>query len=336
MSNVLSMIQRFAMIAGLCALATGCATKGGPAPVESRGPGATSASTMETPAVARPGYYIVKRGDTLYSIAHQYERDYRDLAAWNNLGDANVIKQGQELRVVPPEGVSAVVSKPLAPPSSIESRPLDGSTSRPIGAASPGAATSVGSATPLASAGNKTEPKGGRIAYSAQAWKDLQAGLKPGSATTTSAPAVSSAPAGKPAQTAGGKPAPASGADDDVDWVWPSTGKVIAGFNDSTNKGLDIAGNIGDPVLAAGAGRVVYVGTGVRGYGNLVIVKHNNSNYISAYAHNSEVFVKEGQSVQKGQKIAALGNSDADRPKLHFEIRRQGSPVDPLKYLPNR
>ncbi|WP_245541857.1 peptidoglycan DD-metalloendopeptidase family protein [Uliginosibacterium gangwonense] len=335
MSNVLSMIQRVAMIAGLCALASGCATKGGPAPVESRGPGA-AASTVEVPAVARPGYYIVKRGDTLYSIAHQYERDYRDVAAWNNLGDANVIKQGQELRVVPPEGSSTVVSKPLAPPPAIESRPLDGSTSRPISPAGTGTATSVGVTTPPTSAGNKTEPKGGRIAYSAQAWKDLQAGLKPGGTAAASAPAASSAPASKPAQTAGGKPGSASGADDDVDWVWPSTGKVIAGFNDSTNKGLDIAGNIGDPVLAAGAGRVVYVGTGVRGYGNLVIVKHNNSNYISAYAHNSEVFVKEGQTVQKGQKIAALGNSDADRPKLHFEIRRQGSPVDPLKYLPNR
>jgi len=122
---------------------------------------------------------------------------------------------------------------------------------------------------------------------------------------------------------------------DDVNWMWPASGKLIGTFSDGGNKGIDIAGKAGDSVVAAGSGKVVYSGTGLRGYGKLVIVKHNNT-YLTAYAHNQNVLVKEGQSVGKGQKIAEMGNSDADQVKLHFEIRRQGKPVDPLKLLPGR
>jgi lipoprotein NlpD len=118
-------------------------------------------------------------------------------------------------------------------------------------------------------------------------------------------------------------------------WGWPVQGTVIAGFDEARNKGLDIGGKLGDPVLAAADGRVVYAGAGLRGYGNLIILKHNNT-YLSAYAHNQTLLVKEDQTVRKGQKIAEMGNSDADRVKLHFEIRRQGKPVDPAKYLPAR
>lgn len=328
-------VCRLAILVNAMLLIAGCSSKGGHAPVESRTPGGKSVSVSpqvspDVPVmVARQGYYIVKKGDTLYSIAHQQERDYRELAIWNGLDDANVIKVGQELRVTPPEQTAG--NKSLAPPPAIDARPLDNSTS-PNGKSNSLAITPTTS--PLT--GSKTEPKGGRIAYSAQAWKDLQAGDRP--VVASSAPAGGSKPELKPTTTPGAAESKTVSTADDsaVDWVWPNAGKVIASFNDASNKGVDIAGNVGDPVLAAGAGRVVYVGTGVRGYGNLVIVKHNNSNFISAYAHNSEVFVKEGQTVQKGQKIAALGNSDADRAKLHFEIRRQGRPVDPLKYLPNR
>jgi lipoprotein NlpD len=129
--------------------------------------------------------------------------------------------------------------------------------------------------------------------------------------------------------------APAAGSDEDVGWIWPASGSVVGGFDEAKNKGLDIAGKAGDPVYSVGDGRVVYAGSGLRGYGNLVIVKHNNT-YLSAYAHNQTLLVKEDQSVRKGQKIAEMGNSDADRVKLHFEIRRQGKPVDPAKYLPAR
>ena len=130
------------------------------------------------------------------------------------------------------------------------------------------------------------------------------------------------------------KPEPA-GNGDKIDWAWPTSGKVIAAFNETSSKGVDLAGKPGDSVLAAAGGRVVYAGTGLRGYGKLVIVKHDNS-FLSAYAHNQSLLVKEGQAVSKGQKIAELGDTDSDRPKLHFEIRRQGKPVDPSKYLPPR
>jgi lipoprotein NlpD len=144
---------------------------------------------------------------------------------------------------------------------------------------------------------------------------------------TASSPAVASLP--PPTQT----PAPAG--EDDVPWAWPTSGAatVLAGFDEQRNKGLDIAGKPGEPVLAAADGRVVYAGAGLRGYGNLIILKHNNT-FLSAYAHNQSLLVKEDQTVRKGQKIAEMGSSDADRVKLHFEIRRQGKPVDPARYLP--
>ena len=122
-------------------------------------------------------------------------------------------------------------------------------------------------------------------------------------------------------------------ADDDIAWIWPAQGRLIAGFDEVKNKGYDIDGKAGDAIIASGDGRVVYAGAGLRGYGNLIILKHNNT-YLTAYAHNQTLLVKEDQSVKKGQKIAEMGNSDADRVKLHFEIRRQGKPVDPAKYLP--
>jgi lipoprotein NlpD len=144
-------------------------------------------------------------------------------------------------------------------------------------------------------------------------------------AAAVSAPAASPAPA----------PAPAKGESEDVAFIWPAAGNVIAGFDDQKNKGLGINGKAGDPVLAAAEGRVVYAGSGLRGYGNLIILKHNNT-FLTAYAHNQALLVKEDQNVKQGQKIAEMGSSDADRVKLHFEIRRSGKPVDPAKYLPGR
>ena len=129
--------------------------------------------------------------------------------------------------------------------------------------------------------------------------------------------------------------APVVTSEDDIGWIWPTNGAVLAGFDEVKNKGLDIGGAAGDPVVAAADGKVVYVGAGLRGYGNLIILKHNNT-YLTAYAHNKTLLIKEDQSVRKGQKIAEMGNSDADRVKLHFEVRRQGKPVDPAKYLPVR
>jgi lipoprotein NlpD len=149
-------------------------------------------------------------------------------------------------------------------------------------------------------------------------------------AGAASAPAAKPAPAESPAAASA---APA--ADGELNWMWPSSGAVIAGFDEVKNKGLDVGGNAGDPVLAVAEGKVVYAGSGLRGYGNLIIIKHDNT-YLTAYAHNQALLVKEDQSVKKGQKIAEMGNSDADRVKLHFEVRKQGKPVDPIKYLPPR
>ncbi len=129
--------------------------------------------------------------------------------------------------------------------------------------------------------------------------------------------------------------APAAAGDDGMDFLWPASGSLIAGFDEARNKGYDIAGKAGDAVLASADGRVVYSGAGLRGYGNLIILKHNNT-YLTAYAHNQTLLVKEDQAVRKGQKIAEMGSTDADRVKLHFEIRRQGKPVDPSRYLPAR
>ncbi|MES2364212.1 MAG: peptidoglycan DD-metalloendopeptidase family protein [Pseudomonadota bacterium] len=147
--------------------------------------------------------------------------------------------------------------------------------------------------------------------------------------TTTTAPApAAAASAARPAASSA-----ATAGDDDIAWIWPAQGSLIGGFDDAKNKGLDISGKAGDAVIASADGRVVYAGAGLRGYGNLIILKHNNT-FLTAYAHNQTLLVKEDQTVKKGQKIAEMGNSDADRVKLHFEIRRQGKPVDPAKYLP--
>jgi lipoprotein NlpD len=146
-----------------------------------------------------------------------------------------------------------------------------------------------------------------------------------------SASAASGASAAPPSAAA----AVAREGDDDVNWAWPAAGAVLAPFDEGKAKGLAIAGKAGDPVLAAADGRVVYAGSGLRGYGNLIILKHNNT-YLTAYAHNQTLLVKEDQTVRRGQKIAEMGSTDSDGVKLHFEIRKQGKPIDPAKLLPPR
>lgn len=163
---------------------------------------------------------------------------------------------------------------------------------------------------------------------------DVRPGAAPASAPAAMPPtAVATAPVAPPSTP----PAPAAvrEGDDDLSWSWPASGPVIAGYDEVKSKGLAIAGKAGDPVMAAADGRVVYAGSGLRGYGNLVIIKHNNT-YLTAYAHNQTLLVKEDQSVKRGQKIAEMGSTDADRVELHFEIRRLGKPIDPSRLLPPR
>ena len=159
--------------------------------------------------------------------------------------------------------------------------------------------------------------------------------VTPGSAAATAGTEGAAAASAARPSSAPAAGAAASAGEDDIAWIWPAQGTLVAGFDEAKNKGFDIAGKAGDAVIAAADGRVVYAGAGLRGYGNLIILKHNNT-FLTAYAHNQALMIKEDQTVKKGQKIAEMGSSDADRVKLHFEIRRQGKPVDPAKYLPAR
>ena len=321
---------------GLVALLAGCASKQ-PAPVtDSQAPTVVlekpaAAAPAPAPAVApapteaRSGMYTVKRGDTLYSIALDHGQAYRDVAAWNGLEDPNKIQAGQQLRVQPPE-TAAAVSKPVSAPTAVEVRSLNQS-------ATPAAATTAAATAAQANSDTlKHEPRGGKRAYSEETLAALRKADALASAAPT-APPVTEAP--KEEAKVEAPPLPKPVGDEAVDWAWPLGGKLINGFVEAGSKGIDLVAKTGDPVHAAAAGKVVYAGSGLRGYGKLVIVKHNQV-FLSAYAHNSQILVKEGQTVQKGQKIAEVGASDADQPMLHFEIRRQGKPVDPLKHLPGR
>ena len=358
-------------VLALVLLVTACASRA-PAPVTERPPppprAVTPAPAAPQPAPVReaappesepqPQTYTVKRGDTLHAIALDHGLDYRELAGWNNLENANLIRVGQVLRLTAPGDpgpaaappAAGVVTTPLKPVPAIpgDARPVPSPSAQPL--AMPG---------PRSAENYKSAPKAIKEPYTEQAVREVQrAALAPVPATapaatpaatpgTVPAPAPTAAPAAPaaaaqapvaavpsaPAATPEPKPAPAA-VDSGIDWVWPATGKVVTGFSDTANlKGIDIAGKAGQPVVASAAGKVVYAGTGLRGYGKLVIVKHN-ADYLSAYAHNKEILVKEGQQVTKGQKIAEMGNTDSDQVKLHFEIRQRGKPVDPLRFLP--
>jgi lipoprotein NlpD len=202
-------------------------------------------------------YYRVRPGDTLYSIAWAIKKDYKQVAAWNNIAPPFTIYAGQSLRMFPP---SSRVKK-QAP---VASKPAAASSKRPA---------------------NASEARLGPVKR----------------------------------------------------WNWPTQSqRVMAAFSPSVGRdGIDIAGKRGDPVYSTANGRVVYSGSGLRGYGKLIIIKHNET-YLSAYAHNDNLLVTEGQMIKAGQKIASLGNTGTDRFKLHFEIRRKGKPVNPLNYLPRR
>ena len=263
-----------------------------PAPAPVRAPSITP-STAPALAPAADGYYVVKRGDTLYSIALDHGVDYRDVAQWNGLADPTRIRVGQALRVAAPQSDSVQVGRaPALGP--IEAHPLapgpQGATQTPkLGTAKPGAPS-------------------------------------PKPTVVAAAPAAASLAAIAPA-------APGDAVVNGAQFIWPIKGKILSGFSEPRSKGIDIDGKVGEPVVAAAAGRVTYVGNGIPGLGKLVVIKHDNG-FITVYAHNSVVLVKEQQKVARGQKIAEVGTSDSDRPKLHFQIRKGAAAVDPLRYLP--
>jgi len=301
---------RAAWLGGLLLGMAGCASHT-PAPVSERTPARVASMP---PATAKPapaqqivpsanGLHTVQRGDTLYAIAFANSLDYREVADWNRLESPDRILVGQVLRLTPP-------------PGAVEIKPLDD--------------VPAPSARPLLEPTLQREPQAVLLAYSEANWAQVSA-----------APAVTAAPAvAKPtpavAPAAAPPPAPPPAANAAVDsWLWPVDGTLAGRFGAAGGKGIDIVGQRNAPVKAVAPGKVVYSGSGLRGYGRLLIVKHAGE-FLSAYAHNEAILVKEGDSVSAGQKIALMGDSDADRVKLHFEIRRYGKPLDPLNYLPER
>jgi len=315
------------------ALLGGCATS--PAPVVDRSMGGEAAASRYSQAggdhvnghLTGSGY-VVARGDTLYSIAFKHGMDYRALAARNGIAPPYVIYPGQVLRIdmaVAPSAPARVARTPTPPR---ETRPQSNAPvfetmpnePEPVTHAAPAASTSVALAT-------RAEPVGGA------------------GATQPVAPPANPVPqvTNPPINTAATTPLPAIVAGktrgvDGITWQWPADGAVISGFQDGnggSGAGLDIAGNAGDPVRAAADGVVVYSGNGLIGYGELIIIKHSDS-YLSAYGHNRKRLVKEGEHVRAGQLIAEMGSSGAPREELHFEIRKNGKPVDPTDYLPGR
>jgi lipoprotein NlpD len=289
-------------LAILLLLLAGCKASGNHrAPVEQRdAPSKRVNLPAKKPVQAdqdtRPQIYVIQKGDTLYSIAFDNGLDYREVAEQNGIENPSEIQIGQKIKLIASDEVVSdrprIEVKPLPPPVMIS---------------------------------KKEQPKLIKLPYSENAVALVEKNLD--ESNPLPAVAVVSPPVISPIKEVD------TGTDDGLDWGMPTKGKVIAEYSESANrKGIDIAGNKGQPVLASAAGKVVYSGSGLRGYGKLVIIKHNKT-FLSAYAHNEQILVKEGQSVTKGQKIAEMGSSDADQVKLHFEIRKFGKPVDPSKFM---
>jgi lipoprotein NlpD len=318
--------------AAACLLLAGCMVARQPAPVVERTPQPKQAQTPDAGSRAQADTYTVKAGDTLYSIARSQGLDYRDLARWNNLTNPAAIEIGQVLRLKDPQSLAYAAPTPAAPPGTGEAVTAPYQAPPPVAGRPMGTDSDPSAASPqkreaaeqAAGSGVITSPQGVKVPYSHAALAKLQG-------TPAEASAPPTPPAAAPAERTEAAPANDS---DGLAWGWPTKGTVIAGFNENGGpKGVHIAGSLGQPIVASAPGRVVYTGSGLRGYGNLVIIKHNDT-YLSAYAHNRSVLVKQGENVAKGQKIAEMGDSDASRVMLHFEIRRMGKPVDPIKFLP--
>jgi lipoprotein NlpD len=302
-----------AVLVVLTALLAGCSTRT-PAPVDDRRPppGARAPAVPVAKPAARSDLYVVKRGDTLYSIALEHGADFRELARWNNMDDPTKIRIGQELRVRAPEEPAAAQVGSARVSRDIESRPLE-----------------PGAAAPAAEGGMKTFPKALRLPYSEQNLAMLSRAEAKPEARPEAKPEIRPEPVKPVAAVAAAPERPA----DAIDFIWPAKGRVLAGFSDPRSKGVDIEGKLGDPVVAAAPGRVIYVGSGIPGLGKFIVVRHENG-FNTVYAHNRENLVKMDQTIARGQKIAEIGNTDADTPKLHFQIRKLGTPLDPIKYLP--
>jgi lipoprotein NlpD len=299
-------LARWSLLIACAIILTGCAQRPVKhAPIVERGTEIKkSASPAPIPPVVTPvpqikkpletQNYVVQKGDTMYGIAFINGVDYRELAELNNIENPGTIKIGQLLRIPVPVAAKVAESKPTVAK----------------------AATLPGEM--------KNQPKVGKIPYSEKAL--AQAEAMQDDSHQDVAPVL---PEVAPAQ-----PGKEVNEEEGVEWGMPTNGRLVTVFSENANrKGVDIAGRRGQAIVASAAGKVVYSGSGLRGYGKLVIIKHNKT-FLSAYAHNDQILVKEGQNVTKGQQIAEMGETDSDQVKLHFEIRKFGKPVDPAQFLP--
>lgn len=264
-------------------------------------PKASSASPSYGSSLSPGKPYTVEKGDTLYAIAFRLGMDYRQLARLNNIPAPYTIFIGQRLKTA-----STSVAKSASSSS--------GQTSKRAASRPQSSPKTVAKATPTPEKAAPTPKK--------------------------AAPATKSAPKPSAPTRTASKRTPSSSSVSSVlgpvtSWLWPTQGSVTRRYSTNLHKGVDISGNRGEPVRAAAPGVVVYAGTGVKGYGALLIVKHNEQ-YLSAYGHNDAILVREGERVSAGQQIARMGSTGTDTVKLHFEIRRQGKPVDPINMLPKR
>ena len=288
--------------------------------------------------------YVVKPGDTLYSVAFSHGRDYRDIARLNNIDEPYNITVGQRIYFT---NEKTVVASNVTQSSSAKTTTVKEPVRADTYVVKAGdTAVSVAKAngltfSQLIKANNLQKPyhlyKGQVLSLDVNNALPKETKVTPsvvpvaGSNTTQVATASTKTPAvisQEPTKIVSGRAKNVSG----IAWMWPVRGSVIRNFS-SANKGLDIAGSRGQSVSAAADGQVVYSGNALRGYGNLVIINHNNE-FLSAYAHNDMLLVKEGQRVKRGQVIAKMGSTDASRVMLHFEIRYRGNSVNPRKYLP--
>jgi lipoprotein NlpD len=272
----------------------------------------------------RPDSHIVVKGDTMFGIGLEYGLDYKEIAAANNIPPPYPIKIGQKIDLSSFKTKTVVGTEPGKTEDGVVITPMKTESvvteAKPIQEANK--PTVQPAVTPILN-----EPKAVREPYSLEALN--RAPNKSADIKETKPAEIKSSEA-KPTDT---KSSDANASDDEaITWSWPTQGKVVAGFSEASNKGIDIAGTTGQAINAASAGKVIYSGSDLRGYGKLVIIKHNKT-YLSVYAHNSKIVAKEGQSVTAGQKIAEMGNTDSSTVKLHFEIRRLGKSVDPAKYL---
>jgi lipoprotein NlpD len=242
---------------------------------------------------ARAAVHVVQRGETLSKIAWQHRIDAQDLAQWNGVMDPDMLRIGQRLRLVPPRGYVALPAPPAV------ARPAPGSSAAPP-------PTPTRAATPRQTAPPRAAPPSQRRSA-------------PPAARSTPPPRQSAPPAAQAAPPR---------------WSWPTEGRIVAAFgsDEGIESGIAIAGREGQPVKAAAAGRVVYAGGGLMGYGQLVIIKHDET-FLSAYGYNSDLLVTQGQDVTRGATIALMGQGPGRQPRLHFEIRRNGVPVDPLLFV---